>query len=504
MKLFSMDEFQKCECSHCGQRIEYPSEGIGQTVPCPTCEKPVTLTTAVKREEVFHETPLQEIAIPKVETASPRENSERQKKEKFLLQQRKELEKSIRQQKRELQNQSKKTLLQKVAIPHPTREKSVALMPENPREKFGSIIIPPAPASTKQTKERKTVATDFSKLTEETIQKKTSAGDIPLHKAAGLGKIGEIPKHLLKLELFLVKNNSNRTPIHRAARNGFLDKVPKEFLTKKTMTASAEYEKKESKTGSTPPRHETPLHTAALHGHADQIPKEFLTLEFLSIEATGYRHTVLQYLCMSNSLDVIPNIYRNSKMLDYKNSRGWTLREDIEVKKQSADTVARVRSEPATEQQKEKLRYFGCTFGKKITKGQASDALDKCAIDFPEVNRAYYNRPASEEQLAKLQSRNKAITYEQAKNLIWERDMEKRHRDRVSEIEENSYQLVIMEFLRWRVDHYRHLTYSRVKKAAKTLDENNPGWSKLGNCQDLLLEKVSELFPEFALKENWQ
>jgi hypothetical protein len=39
-----MGEFLKCECPHCGQPIEYPSEGTGQIVPCPTCEKPVTLT----------------------------------------------------------------------------------------------------------------------------------------------------------------------------------------------------------------------------------------------------------------------------------------------------------------------------------------------------------------------------------------------------------------------------------------------------------------------------
>ena len=136
------------------------------------------------------------------------------------------------------------------------------------------------------------------------------------------------------------------------------------------MTASAEYEKKESKTGSTPPRHETPLHTAALHGHADQIPKEFLTLEFLSIEAKGYRHTVLECLFMSNSLGVIPGIYSNSKMLDYKNSRGWTLRQSIECKEQSAAAVARVRSKPATDKQIEKFRYFGCAFGKKSQKGK--------------------------------------------------------------------------------------------------------------------------------------
>ncbi len=38
-----MAEFVKGECPHCGQSIEYPSEGTGQTVPCPTCEKTFVL-----------------------------------------------------------------------------------------------------------------------------------------------------------------------------------------------------------------------------------------------------------------------------------------------------------------------------------------------------------------------------------------------------------------------------------------------------------------------------
>jgi hypothetical protein len=265
-----MDEFLKCECSHCGQRIEYPSEGIGQTVPCPTCEKPVTLTTAVKRGEIFNQTPLPEVTIPKAKTVSPRKKSERQKKEQFLLQQKKELEKSLRQQKKKWQ------------------------------------------------------------------------------------------------------------------------------------------------------------------AH-----------------------------------------------------------------------VARVRSEPATEKQKEKLRWFGCVLDKGMTKGQASDAIDKCVKDFPEKDWAYYNRPATEEQLAKLRSRKKTLTYRQAKDLIWERDIKKRHRDRAAEIEKMDYHFIIAGFLRWRVDHYRHLTYSRVKKAAKALDEINPGWTKSTNHENLLLQKVSQLYPEIEAKGDW-
>ncbi len=351
----------------------------------------------------------------------------------------------------------------------------------------------------------------FSNLTEETIRKKTSAGDTPLHRAAGLGRICEIPKHLLRLELFLVKNNSNRTPIHRAAMNGFLDKVPKEFLTKETLTVSAEYEKKESRTGPTPPRTETPLHTAAFHGHANQIPKAFLKPEFLSIEAKGYRQTVLHYFAMSKCLDLIPEIYAHHGMWDLRDSSGKTPRGILEGLIEREAYVAHVRSESVTEKQKEKLRWFGCPFDEGMTKGQASDALDKCVRDFPERERAYYSRPATEEQMAILHAHygknldevNGPFTYGKVKDLISEFEMNKRCQDRVADLEKTHYEFILLRFLRWRVERYRHLTYSRVKKAARALDRINTGWTKSGDCEDLLLQKVTELFPELAAKENW-
>jgi len=45
-----MSEFLKCECSHCGQRIEFPATGIGQTVPCPTCDKSITLAATIPKQ----------------------------------------------------------------------------------------------------------------------------------------------------------------------------------------------------------------------------------------------------------------------------------------------------------------------------------------------------------------------------------------------------------------------------------------------------------------------
>lgn len=57
------------------------------------------------------------------------------------------------------------------------------------------------------------------------------------------------------------------------------------------------------------------------------------------------------------------------------------------------------RNEPATEKQKEQLHFFGCTWDEGITAGQASDALEECAKQFPDVEAAYQTRLATPEQL---------------------------------------------------------------------------------------------------------
>ncbi len=51
-----------------------------------------------------------------------------------------------------------------------------------------------------------------------------------------------------------------------------------------------------------------------------------------------------------------------------------------------------MKNDPATESQKEKLRFFGCTWDAGITTGQASDALVECAKQFPDNEAAYQNR----------------------------------------------------------------------------------------------------------------
>jgi uncharacterized tellurite resistance protein B-like protein len=61
------------------------------------------------------------------------------------------------------------------------------------------------------------------------------------------------------------------------------------------------------------------------------------------------------------------------------------------------------RNELATEKQKEKLRFFGCTWDEGIMAGQASDALEECANQFPDAEAAYQkSQPATKEQKDKL------------------------------------------------------------------------------------------------------
>lgn len=109
------------------------------------------------------------------------------------------------------------------------------------------------------------------------------------------------------------------------------NQVPRQFLTKETLTISTAPHYAPNGvylTGSGyEARTETVLHIAVRCGHADQIPKEFLTPEFLSIEATGYRTTVLHDLAYSKRLDLVPGIYANSDMWNLKNSSGQTPRE---------------------------------------------------------------------------------------------------------------------------------------------------------------------------------
>jgi len=250
----SMSDFIKCQCPHCGQNIEYLSEGTGETVPCPTCEKPVTLTPANQPQAS------DEIKPDKIPS-------------------------------------------QEVAIPHPTREKPVTLTPVNPKEQ-------------------------------------------------------------------------------------------------KTVTQREAY-------------------------------------------------------------------------------------------------VAGVRDEPATEKQKEKLRYFGYAFDENISKGQASDALDKCVRDFPEKNLAYYNRPATEEQKAKLRSKgHRSLTYGKAKDLIRDKKIRERDEETLKYVTySKSEDFEIDQAWAW-MDAFREVKREQLAKAWAIVKSRMADKSQKPDM-DEVEDTMEELFPDF-------
>ena len=83
------------------------------------------------------------------------------------------------------------------------------------------------------------------------------------------------------------------------------------------------------------------------------------------------------------------------------------------------------RNQPATDEQKGKLRFFGCTWDEGITAGQASDALEECAKQFPDAEAVYQkSQPATEKQKEKLKyfgcTWNGDITVEKASDALVE------------------------------------------------------------------------------------
>lgn len=40
--------FLKCQCAHCGGRIEFPANALNRTIPCPHCQRETLLTVPVE------------------------------------------------------------------------------------------------------------------------------------------------------------------------------------------------------------------------------------------------------------------------------------------------------------------------------------------------------------------------------------------------------------------------------------------------------------------------
>jgi hypothetical protein len=277
-----------------------------------------------------------------------------------------------------------------------------------------------------------------------------------------------------------------------------------EFLTRETLTV-------QDNNGN------NPLHTAAYCDHADQIPGKFLTLEFLGIPTrlryggeTRDGDTLLHILAGKNQLGLIPSDCFAPEMWSLKNHYGQTPRDILA----NAGRREAWRDDPATAKQKEKLHYFGCTWESEITKGEASNAITECIRRFPQMDTDYYNRPATDPQLAKLRpylrankespddyaAPGKPLTYGEAKELISECETEERSKLERKQFDELAGAYVI-DVDMW-AEIYPGLTWKRVQTAAKALDESRPGWRQEKNDLEIMIAEVAELYPK--LGDRWR
>ena len=172
------------------------------------------------------------------------------------------------------------------------------------------------------------------------------------------------------------------------------------------------------------------------------------------------------------------------------------------------------RNNPATQKQKEKLNFFGCSFDDGITKGQAHDAIEKCIAMFPDREKSYQDRPATKEQMRDVRAYLKAngeeiedyaengknLTYGEAKGIVEDWKLQKEEAKEKKELEELEGEYII-DVGDW-AEIYPGLTWNRVQAAAKSLDKTNPDWRKHQNHIDLMLEQVAKQNPQ--LVERWK
>jgi hypothetical protein len=179
--------------------------------------------------------------------------------------------------------------------------------------------------------------------------------------------------------------------------------------------------------------------------------------------------------------------------------------------KREQSRLALVRNEPATEKQKEKLRWFGCTFNETLTKGQASDALDKCVRDFPARERDYYDRPATEEQRAALRAYygkdlddvDGAFIYGKAKNLLQDIEMEKRQKERAYELSQECYIAEMTELLNGCGVSPRKITQAEITKAWNLVVSRSADKSYWPGDYPIV-GALAELFPDLeSLREGY-
>ena len=182
-----MGEFLKCECLHCGQPIEYPAEGTGMTVACPSCQNPVVLSPATSISELVAEPAAPESTVPAKKGA---------------------------------------------------RSNLTKLTAETIRTKIKSGDTPLHRAA----KNGQCELVPSHLLSIELFLDQNNAGETPLHVAARHGHLDQVPLQFLTRETLTCRRASGtyltgsgkeaqtETVLHVAARYRHTDQIPKEFL----------------------------------------------------------------------------------------------------------------------------------------------------------------------------------------------------------------------------------------------------------------------------------
>jgi putative phage-type endonuclease len=191
-----------------------------------------------------------------------------------------------------------------------------------------SLEEDPSRTASEEFKQPKKSRSRLAKLTAETIRQRTKRGAIPLHGAAKNGKLDEIPRELLTVDLFLVQNSEGETALHVAARNGTLDHVPAEFFTEETLSVMEMYGR-------------TPLHLAAKFDSLNQIPRDALTLKLLGIKTHNeHRSSVVHVAARNNNLGQIPRDLLTPELMDQRNAYGETPLQALENNRATASQWA--------------------------------------------------------------------------------------------------------------------------------------------------------------------
>ena len=159
---------------------------------------------------------------------------------------------------------------------------------------------------------------------------------------------------------------------------------------------------------------------------------------------------------------------------------------------------------PASDAQKEKLRFFGCTFDEGITMDDASSALDECERQFPEREKEYQARKPTTEQIKQL--KEFGLDAEGMNRSEGRRAIESAERNEFMDYLDSEDGQIDEETDRlnydW-ADDYREVSREEVARAWAYIKQKTgkaPGADNPSHRTIELLDALKELFDDFTEK----